>query len=72
MENNIFTRLFAISAYYTITEKKGLELVVMTSSIPDFQISGFPLKNVKKVMTKFKHRLPSHLYKKHGIISKTN
>ena len=58
MENNIFTRFFAISAY-TITEK-GLELA-MTSSIPDFQISGFPLKNVKKVMTKFKHRLPSHL-----------
>ncbi len=58
MENNIFTRFFAISAY-TITEK-GLELA-MTSSIPDFQISGFPLKNVKKVMTKFKNRLPSHL-----------
>ena len=60
MENNIFTRFFAISAY-TITEK-GLELA-MTSSIPDFQISGFPLKNVKKVMTKFKHRLHSHLQK---------
>ena len=58
MKNNIFTRFFAISAY-TITDK-GLELA-MASSLPDFRMSGFPLKNVKKVMTKFKHRIPSHL-----------
>ena len=46
MENNILTRLYAISAY-TLTPK-GLILAVK-STMPDFKFSNFPLRSVGKL-----------------------
>ena len=58
MENNILTRLYAISAY-TLTPK-GLILAVK-STMPDFKFSNFPLRSVKRVMKSFTEKLDSHL-----------
>jgi hypothetical protein len=60
MENNIFTRCFAISAY-SVTPK-ALRLAV-TSSMPDFKFSGFPLRSVRNVMKRFTTHVESQLQK---------
>ena len=58
MENNILTRLYAISAY-TLTPK-GLILAVKTT-MPDFKFSKFPLRSVIRIMKSFTGKLDLHL-----------